>query len=292
MFEKILIMSDGSPVSDSLLPCVAELKRLGCQQAVLCHIIDVETAAGLQDEITRQLRPKLEQQQEQLRAQGIEASIEIPTGLVHIEVNRLVVEQGCSLIVVASHSHNLARDLLVGVNACSVIRHARVPVLISRVEVLEQGRRCRALCSDLFRHVLFPTDFSDTAEEAFTGLEDLVAQTPARVTLLHVQDSIRIEPYLHDRLEEFNRIDRERLERMAAALGERGATEVDYRLALGHPVQEILKEAVSGDYTLIVLGSQGRGYFTQEILGGVAHRVMNHASQPVLLVPSPDNISA
>ncbi len=288
MFEKVLVLSDGTPVSDSLLKCVEGLRAIGCREAVLCHVIDVETAAGLLEKIRQQLQPKLEQQQQWLEARGIEATIEMPVGLIHVEVNRLVAERGCSLIVVATHRHNLARDLLVGVTACSVIRHARVPVLLARVEVLEQGERCRNLCGDLVAHVLFATDFSAVARYAFEQLLALVGERATNVTLMHVQERSRIEPHLQERLEEFDRVDRERLERMAAALKERGATQVEIRLVTGHPTQELLKEAERSDYSLVMLGAQGRGFFSRQMLGGVAHRIANHVPLPVLLVPAPE----
>ncbi|RME32519.1 MAG: universal stress protein [Gammaproteobacteria bacterium] len=285
MFAKVLVMSDGTPISDSLLECVAGLKAVGCREAVLCHVIDVETAAGLQEEIRERLAPRLEQQRQWLAARGIDATIEMPLGLVQVEVNRLVAEQGCTLVAVATHSHNLARDLLIGVTACSVLRHARVPVLLARVEVLEQGARCRNLCGDLFRHLLVPTDFSANAETVLKAVERIASVAHPEVTLLHVQDRHRLLPYLEGRLEEFDRTDQGRLEEIADRLRQRGAARVETTLELGHPTEVILREANGGDYSLIVMGTHGRGFFSREILGGVAHRIANHAPQPVLFIP-------
>jgi len=289
MFNKVLMMTDCSPVSDRLLDCVEGLRACGTQEVVLCHVVDVETAAGLYDYLRVHLLPRLNVQKQRLEALGFRASIEIPLGEPHVEANRLVKALGCSMIVVASHSHGPARDLLVGVTACSLIRHAIVPVFLARVEILmeEGGSDCRTLCRDTFRNVLFPTDFSDTAEAAFAHLEKIAAACRSKVTLLHVQDKARIEPYLSERLEEFNRIDRKRLERMKQTLLDQGAKQVEVKIAFGHPTEEILKEADSGEYTLILMGSHGRGFFAREILGGVAHSIANHAPLPVIFTPMP-----
>ncbi|MGA7395747.1 MAG: universal stress protein [Terrimicrobiaceae bacterium] len=45
---------------------------------------------------------------------------------------------------------------------------------------------CRAVCNDVFRHVLHPTDFSKTSERAYQYLEHVVKETHCAVTLLHV----------------------------------------------------------------------------------------------------------
>ena len=55
----------------------------------------------------------------------------------------------------------------------------------------------------------------------------------------------------------------------------------------GSPVNEILKKAREDAASLIVMGSQGRGYISELFLGSVSHNVARHAGMPVLLVPSP-----
>ena len=53
--------------------------------------------------------------------------------------------------------------------------------------------RCvRSPCRDLRRHILFCTDFSETAERAFQYVQRIVESGARFVTLLHVQDKTRI----------------------------------------------------------------------------------------------------
>jgi nucleotide-binding universal stress UspA family protein len=58
-------------------------------------------------------------------------------------------------------------------------------------------------------------------------------------------------------------------------------------ITYGSPVTEILKKATDDGVTLIVMGSQGRGYISELFLGSVSHNVARHAGVPVLLVPLP-----
>ena len=138
---------------------------------------------------------------------------------------------------------------------------------------------------DFTKHVLFPTDFSDNAEKAFEEVKQLAANGVHRVTLLHVQDKTKIDRHLKQRLEEFNRIDQERLERLRDELTRQGATSVDIEIPYGSPTQEILRLAAEDEDTLIVMGGQGRGFIREVFLGSVSHNVARYAAVPVLIVP-------
>jgi len=105
------------------------------------------------------------------------------------------------------------------------------------------------------------------------------------VTLLHVQDKTKIDRHLKQRLEEFNRIDQERLERLRDELTRQGATSVDIEIPYGSPTQEILRLAAEDEDTLIVMGGQGRGFIREVFPGSVSHNVARYAAVPVLIVP-------
>jgi len=92
----------------------------------------------------------------------------------------------------------------------------------------------------------------------------------------------RLDPHLTHRLEEFNRIDQDRLDRMRDRLLGVGAKSVATEIAYGVPTQVVLQRARAAGPTLIVMGSQGRGLFREVLVG----RVANHlAPLPILFVP-------
>jgi nucleotide-binding universal stress UspA family protein len=55
----------------------------------------------------------------------------------------------------------------------------------------------------------------------------------------------------------------------------------------GHPVEEILNAAEEGHYSMIVLGTHGKGFLKQTFLGSVARSVLDRARKPVLIIPIP-----
>lgn len=289
MLSHILFATDASEPSDHVVDCISGLRRVGSHKVVLVHVLNVRDVGGLYERLKRLALPRLEQQKQRLEAAGFEARIEVPLGYPAYEINRVAGEHHCSLVVLGSHGESLLTEALLGSTAYAILHNIRIPTLLIRFEITEAngGRRCRALCEDMFGHVLHPTDFSDTAERAFRYLEHVVRHTHGRVTLMHVQDKARIDPHLQHKLAEFNRNDQSRLERRRDTLLKHGAAEVNIEIPYGSPTGCILERARQGDVSLILMGSQGRGFLSELFLGSVAHNVARHAPLPVLLIPAP-----
>lgn len=289
MLSSILLASDGSEASDRVIECAKELARLGVRRVTLAHVFNVRDVDGLYEQLKQSMLPRLEAQRRILENAGLQVKIETPLGLPFVELERLAAEGHASAIVVGSLGASLVGDVLLGSTAYTVLQTVTRPVLLIRIEVTDggdAGRRCRAVCGELCGHILFPTDFSDTGDRAFAYLEHLVRETQAEVTLLHVQDKTKIERHLRDKLEEFNRIDAERLERLKLRLEQSRPRAVHVAIPYGSPTAVILERARSNTFSLILMGSQGRGFIQEVFVGSVAHNVARHAPLPVLFVPA------
>jgi nucleotide-binding universal stress UspA family protein len=288
MLSNILIMSDASEASDHMLDCVKKLRHVGSHDALLVHAMDIENIGGLYATLKSQLAPKLEAQKKSLQQAGFNVSLEIPLGIPYREVNRLAAEHNISAIVVGSHGHTLMQDVMLGSTACALLQNTRFPVLLARLEIIndENGLSCDTACENLFQHILFPTDFSDTAERAFQYLEHIVSETKCQVTLLHVQDKTHFSAEQQQLLHKFDQVDKERLERMQQQLLHRGAAKVDLEILYGSPTEIILQHTRSKEYSLVVMGSQGRGFIAEIFQGSVAHNVARLAPLPVLFIPA------
>lgn len=53
---------------------------------------------------------------------------------------------------------------------------------------------------------------------------------------------------------------------------------------IGDPAEEICRKAEDEQYELIIIGNRGRGLFSELLLGSVSHKVIQHASCPVLVI--------
>ncbi len=288
MFSKMLVATDLSEASERVICTLGALKALGTREALLIHCLNIRDVGALADSLMEQARPEFEKQKNTLESQGFQVTGKMVLGLPHIEINRQADEHECSLVVVGSHGQTMAGEIMLGGVASAVIHSAARPVLILRLRLRDENGQavCEEPTCNPLGHVLFPTDFSDNAEHAFSYVEKVAECGVERVTLLHVQDKSKIDRHLKDRLDEFNRIDTERLERLKAELLERGAKDVQIELPYGLPKQEIVDRTRQDNVSLVVMGSQGRGYLAELFLGSVSHAVARHSEVPVLLIPA------
>ncbi len=288
MFQRVLVATDLSEASDRIIGCLHGLKRLGAKEALLVNALGIRYLQDMKDMLAPMVEPRLQAQKALLETQGFITRYAIMPGLPGVEVNRVACQEQVSMIVIGTRGSTLAREVLLGGSALEVLQQARVPVLVMQVNILDEAgaTRCEVACSDFTKHVLYPTDFSDTAERAFAYVEKFVESGTKQVTLLHVQDQVRIGSHLKDRLEEFNRIDRARLERLRATLEQKGATDVRIEIPFGSPIQEITRRAKDAGDSVVVMGSQGRGFIAEVFLGSVSHQVVRQAPVPVLLIPA------
>ena len=287
MFEHILVATDLSAASEAVCRNLLGLKKLGARRVLLVHALDIRHMEVMKYELGPLVEPRLLQLKGIVEAQGFEVETQIRSHSPAWEVKLAAREQSCSLIVIGTHGATLARDVLLGSVAHDLLQSAEKPVLLLPLNILaeKEEERRQVICGDLLRHLLFATDFSDVAEKAFDTLRGLVGAAKAEVTLYHVQDKARIEPHLKDKLEEFNRVDSERLARLEKELLSGGAPKVNNVIDYGRPAKLLVERANSGAFSLLVMGNQGRGYLAEAFLGRVAHHVAHHADIPVLLVP-------
>jgi nucleotide-binding universal stress UspA family protein len=284
IFKKALIVSDLSEPSEKFLQCKAGLRSLGVDHLVLAFCLPIHEMRGVRANLEEILKGDLDRCRDMLEAQGYAAETEMLLGDPREEANRLAMDKGCDLVVVGSRVHSLAGEVFLGGTAGEVLHSCRLPLLVARIH---DDKDCQRECplASLGR-VLFPTDFSENAEHAFQAVGKLIAGGVKSVVLMHVQDRAKIDRHLQERLDEFNAVDGERLERMKAQLASQGAEDVQVELPYGLPVEEILRRTRQGDISLAVMGSQGRGFIREIFLGSVSHNVARHAPLPTLLIPA------
>lgn len=287
MFEKLLVTTDLSEASYNLMKCLSQLNTLGAKEATLVHIIDVVDVGGIYGSLTKLLKPKMESLREMIEGMGYKTNIIIDLGNPAREINRIAVEGNFSIIVAGTHGESLLKDVLLGSVVHKIIISAKKPVLLIPLNILaeESSERCKALCGEIVKNILFATDFSDTAENAFLYLKYLAENSKADISLCHIQDQKRIEPHLKDKLEEFNKVDLERLSRLERDLKSLGTKSVEKIVEFGNPAKLITELANSGKYTMVVIGSQGRSFMGEPFLGKVANYAVHHIDIPLLIVP-------
>ena len=289
MFKRLLIANDLSQASHALMHCLEGLRAFDAEECLLLQCMDVKSPASSSVSFAKGVLENLLQNEKALLEKtGSKVETRIVEGAAKNEIHRIATEENYSMIVVGAQEYSLASELLVGGLAYEVIYFARKPVLLVRLEATsDEELSCRkSIGCDFSNHILYPTDFSENALQAFSYVVEMVAHGVKKVTLMHVQDRYRIHPYLEARLDEFNRIDTERLEQLKEILQKHGNVEVEILIKYGSPSVEVLKAVSELSVQLVVMGSQGRGYVQEFFLGSVSHHLARHSTSSVLLIPA------
>lgn len=202
-------------------------------------------------------------------------------------LHRVAQKYGASLVILGTHGKSLWREGVLGSFSSAVLHQARYPVLLLPVRVPPERQAPHSLwqCAELLRHVLFPTDFSEIAAEALVALELLAPRGVARVTLLHALEVYMGELYAPDLQVAPEAPEYNSLEILKNRLEAAGVPRVQTRVIPGHPFRVILDAVRRLEISLIVMGTQGRGFIEELFLGSVAHNITRMAPCPVLLIP-------
>lgn len=292
MFGRALFPTDFSAYADAVLACLPDLKKTGLQEVVLLSVIrssDVplpETINRASLEYWRwSLDEKLNIARMALEGKGLRVETRIEYGNPVMQIVRVADEERVDLIVMGAQGATAAQELLIGSTAYEVIRHARVPVLLQKFEVIrELGHvKCRQVCEHIFQRVLHPTDFSECAQAAFQVVKRLKAAGTEEVIVLHVQDERVMKQRPYEQLAEFDRHDSERLETLCKTLRLYGF-QAQPMLRHGIPFREALKAADEVDAGLIVLGSHGRSAVREMLAGSTFENVVRLSRRPVLVI--------
>ena len=289
MFSRIIVATDLSSAAFAVVRNLGGFKAYGTEECLLLECLSLPQVGSIALSYTYSiLEENLQEQKALLEKEGFKVETRIVPGMATLEISRIAAEEKYSLVVAGAESRSLVSEVLLGGIAFDIIHRCRMPIFIVRLEEtkVEGMSYIEGTRRDYMKHVLFPTDFSETAGRAFEAVKQLVEAGTRKVTLMHVQEQTRISPYLVDRLPEFNEIDEARLYAMKEELEKLGKVDVEIVVAYGNPSKEILTAVRDRDVQLTVMGSQGRGYVSDLLVGSVSHNVARESLASVLLIPA------
>jgi nucleotide-binding universal stress UspA family protein len=190
------------------------------------------------------------------------------------------------LVVMGTHGRGGFEHLLLGSVTEKVLRKVSCPVLTVG-NVSPHPRK-----GPLFRRILCAADLSAASEHSLDMALSLAGENDARITLLHVVESVPGETgaRLYLAVPEIGPLRHELMEQARARLREavpdtaRDFCDVGERVEAGTAWREILRVAEEMDADLIVMGAHARGPIGRVIFGSTANHVVRQAACPVLVV--------
>jgi nucleotide-binding universal stress UspA family protein len=143
--------------------------------------------------------------------------------------------------------------------------------------------------------ILVPSDGSKTAQRAAGYAVDLAKQLKASIIILSVIDkrsftaqTVPASETARHTIEPIEDYLREAAEGYAGEikkLCDKSGVASKVSIKMGHPVEEIVKEAKRSKANFIVMGSHGRSALSATVLGSISYGVIhNDESVPILIV--------
>lgn len=294
MYKKILYPIKFEEFSLDVLSCVLNFKKAGTEEIVLLHVIDVAKLLmnkyeGYSSEDVRRLteiaNAKMDEAFNMIEDAGIKGKKRIEVGVPYMRIIQAAKEENVSLIVSGRQKRGVLGEIFIGSNTDKVIRYGNTPVYVPKYPAMfgTDKEACARFCERLFSKVLYPTDWSDCAEVALRYLKGLRNAGIEEVIVAHVMDEKAMKLQPPEKFSDFERLDKEKLERVKQKL-EMAGFKVKTHLHVGKAGTDVIKIAKEEDVSLIVMGVHGKGYVEGILWGSVSRNVVEYSDRPVLLV--------
>jgi nucleotide-binding universal stress UspA family protein len=141
MFRKILLATDGSPDAEQALVYARDIALRDIAQVIIVHAFEpVPSFLGhpWRDEVTARHvhagQEVADSAAQNLQEAGIDVIVEVLEGPAADAILKVADVRECDLIVMGSRGHGTLASLLLGSVSHRVLAHARVPVMIVRVQ--------------------------------------------------------------------------------------------------------------------------------------------------------------
>lgn len=294
-FKHALVALDQSDATDIVVDCLPQFRQFGTSRLTLFTSVSVSYSSSMSEATKQEYQIRMERYSKQLDSTGFDIQTEVrfkTNAYAPTEILSAADEYGADYIILANRGYSKYRELLLGSTATELLQRCSLPVFLINLSLSEEARmedrsyHCIKACQESLEHILYPTDFSYTAERAFEVLCDLVSDVTREITLLHVQRKGRSDRDNQGRMKEAHEKDWKRLELMKDRLQESTTAAIYPRIRVGSPIRHILDTAENVDASMILMGSQGRGYISDLFLGGVSLQVIRKANIPVMTIPA------
>ena len=156
------------------------------------------------------------------------------------------------------------------------------------------------------KRILYATDLSENAKHAFTYAATIANKFDAKITVLHVLETIpsntewQIVEYLgEDRWKEVQKNKKQEFiestkkslnnfcEEMTSSFKSCPFLVDEIIVKEGIPVDEILKTVDSKNCDMVVMGTHGYGMLADALIGSNARRVVRRCKKPVMVIRLP-----
>ncbi len=262
---KILVASDGSPVSESVFASIMPLVRAYAPEVAVLYVFEhPESAFMPPGEIARACGA--------LRSAGVNAYLELREGKPAEEILKAARQGRADIIAISTHGRGGVVRLFAGSVAEAVLRKSEIPLLVTRpgtvihewkkiVVALDGSERGESILPEAVRLALKLGASLEVLQVAVPVVASTAGETPV---VLPPEDPM---PYLRD---------------VVKRLAEQGVGAQAVALE-GSVSPELLRHLEETGASLLCMATHGWSGLARMVLGSVAEEMMRKAPCPVLL---------
>ncbi len=282
MLNKLLFPVVFTEEIEQIIGCIAGLSKNGLKEVTLLHVINISnvmeanyTGEKIEEELLFRWKKFLEEY-------NLTVNYKIIIGIPWIEIVDYAERNDFSFILIGSHGSTFLDKFLLGSVAERVVQHSKKPVLIYKLKKNVQSKGL--FCSDIFKKILYCTDFSYSSEKCIPYIEKMLGSRNQELIILHVQDMRNLRHVDPSKIDEFNKIDLERLENLKQHFEKVGYKKVMTLLTTGYSITEILNYSTTEEPSIIVIGKKGKTNLKEMLLGGVSQTLIHKSNHSIFLV--------
>lgn len=289
-FKRIVVPTDFSDTADSAIRVAGQLADWYAAGLDLVNVVDatVYAYAGYPfASLSRELMAGAEAALQKVKVNAGKGTVNryLLSGTPASEVVRHAKHHSADLIVIGTHGYGAVARFFLGSVADRVVHEAHCPVIVIKAPK-QKPKHVKKLAKP-FSRILFPTDFSETANRALKQAIAMTEDLDAELFVLHVVDDSVITTHVaEERKIILDELRKHALKQMQTELPAELVENFETIAAVkrGEPGKQIASYAETHGCDLIVLGTHGRTGVERALIGSIADKVVRLAKCPVMLV--------
>ncbi len=285
--EKLLFVTKFEELWFDALQSLLDLRGAHLNHVIFLNVIDREQVAmrrgaGFLKQALVKLREKANIRfidwAEHLFLQGMECGVYIVVGGLVQQALDAARKEEADLIVIGRHKKGKFGRLYSSSDITELIRRAPIPVLVYKYMNPEATAP-----ETPFKRLLLALDWSPASQRAVSYLKELKGVVE-EIHVVHVASEKSLEGDSAMTVQKTRKDCRQRLEETCDEFEAAGIPAVPH-VYIGSPVVEIEKAARDCQATMMVLGTSGRGEWTERWIVSTPKTLAEKSIFPTLLVP-------
>ncbi|WP_250434383.1 universal stress protein [Hanstruepera flava] len=272
--KKIIVPIDFSEYSDYALETAAILAKKNNAEILALHMLEISDAILTKNDNEMKMETvfflKLAEKRfneflEKDYLEGVNITPIVKHFKVFSEVNDVAKEHNADLIVMGSHGSSGLKEFFVGSNTEKVVRHAEIPVLVTKHN---------PILTD-FENIAFACDFSEEAIEPYLRASRMFESLGSKMHLVYVNlpsESFKSSAEMESKVVSFLKKANGNLDKLDTV-----KYVADYTVEKG-----ILNFANVIGADLIAVATHGRKGLAHFFEGSISEDIANHSMLPVM----------